>query len=251
MNTTYLRSPFRYALLGMLVLAGLKEAQALPVCSTGSLASYMALDSSGGCTTDDLTFFRFSYNPAPVSTGGAPVASASDIMVTPISNSVGIGFSYSSSFFNVSSGEGVASATYNIGYSVDPPPVIVAEGLSLDPPFGNVLVSQQLCLNDVLANACAFGIQESHAVTPAVPLSYVTFPSPVPFVDVQTTISLTATPGNPAGFDALETGSLLASPVPEPSTAALGMITALIGAAGYRLKNRKPAYSNWDGASSD
>lgn len=236
----HLHSFVRCALFALLAFSGLRQANALPVCQTDTLASYMTLNVQGGCTYDDLTFFRFSYNPGPVGTGGAALASAADIMVTPIANQVGYGFSFSSSFFQLSNNLVAQSATYNIGYSVDPPPIIVGEGLFLDPPFGNVTVSQNVCLNDVLANRCAFGVQLAQSVTPGSPLSFLSFPYAVPFVDVENTISLSSTPGNPAGFDALQSGAILqaTTTTPEPSSAALSLLTVGLGVAGYGWRRR-------------
>ncbi len=235
-----LSSKVRYALLSFLVLAGIQEVRALPLCPTASLAEYISLDSAGGCLSNDLTFFRFSY-ATPVSTGGAPVAAASDVLVTPLNSSIGIGFSFSSSYFMLNNPTTVESATYGIGYSVDPPPIIVGEGLSLDPPYGAVNVVQNLCQNDVVSNGCAYGIPVTQRVTPTSPTSFVYFPSPVPFVDVQTMFTLSASPGNPAGFDALQTGSLLTVPTaaPEPASAALSGLAVMIATAGLYFRRKR------------
>jgi hypothetical protein len=189
-------------------------ASATPTCVTGSLASYVSLDQAGGCQVGDQTFFRFSFGTA---TGNVSLASASDILVTPFASGGQVGLSFSSSYFQLNNPEGQENANYLIGYSVDPPPIIIGQRNRLDPPQGNVQVTQNVCTNDVFANSCEFGVPYSSTVTPTNPESFVYFGSPVPFIDVETQIQLEATAGHPAGFDALESGTLLEG-VPEPGT---------------------------------
>lgn len=220
--------------------ASASRATAAPLCQSASLADYIGLNSTGGCTFNDLTFFRFAFAPAPVSTGGAALASSRDIFLEPILTGSGAGFSITSSFFQLNNPTVAQSVVYGIGYSVDPPPIIVGEELFLDPPFGDVTISQNVCLNDVLANNCAFGVALAQSVTPLSPLSTLQFPFPVPFVDLQLTIALRSTPGNPAGFDAIQTGTL--TNVPEPRSFAL--LALGIGSA-LCCKRRRALAARW------
>jgi hypothetical protein len=237
MKFTYRKCISRVLAAALFLVIGTALGTAAPVCVNASLADYVSLNSTGGCTFNDLTFFRFAFNPPPVATGGAATATPSDIFLEPIRTPSGTGFSITSSFFSLSNPTVAQSVTYGLGYSVDPPPIIVGEDLFLDPPFGDVLISQRVCLNDVLANNCAFGVALSQSVTPTSPLSSLQFPFAVPFVDIQTTISLRSTPGNPAGFDALQTGTI--SNVPEPASVALSTFGLLAGLAGVVTRDRR------------
>lgn len=225
---------FCSSLLALCLTLGAQHGTAAPLCQSGSLADYVALNSTGGCTFNELTFFRFAFSPAPVSTGGAALATAADIYLAPDTTEFGTGFSFTSSYFSLPAANVPQSVTYNIGYSVDPPPIIVGEELFLDPPYGDVTVSQRVCLNDVLANNCAFGVALQQSVTPVSPLSSISFPYAVPFVDIQDTITLRTTPGNPAGFDGLDTGTKVNTP--EPGTWALGAMGILFGLAWKRRR---------------
>jgi hypothetical protein len=211
----------KYLFISAAVIVGSASATTLPVCQTGSLASYIALDATGGCTVGDYSFFRFAA-PSPTVTGNPPVADLSQIQIAPVlgNESVGIHLTATSggtNLFSTSNPKQSESVTYYINYSLDPP-VLAGGGLSLDPPFGDVVATQRYCLSDVFANGCVLGSQAQQSVTPAHPSSEVTFPNPALFIDVTTDISLNASPGHPAGFDGLTSVFTVAtSPVPEPS----------------------------------
>jgi hypothetical protein len=199
-------------------------AMAIPVCTTSSLSAYIALNTTGGCTVGDLTFLRFTA-PTPTITGSPTVASDSQIILTPILTADGGGFAFSASsgdtnLFSISSPSGTTSVTYYINYSVDPAPVVAGSDLTLDPPFGNVSVTQVYCTSDVLVDNCALGVESQQTVTTASTNSSITFPDPSSFVDIATDISLSATPGNPAGFDSINASVSTAAVtnVPEPSS---------------------------------
>ena len=212
---------------------------AADTCQPGSLASYIALDETGGCTVGDFTFFRFSA-PTPDSSGNPPVASNSQIMVTPEINSTGVGFSFTASsngtnLFAIPNPTQNESVTYHINYTLDPLPVDTGQDLSMDPPFGNVSVTQRYCLFDVFADGCESGLALQQTVTTGSPHSFVAFPTPASFVDIQTDITLSATPGNPAGFDGLD--AVASEATPEPAS-------VLLAGAGFAVlyflgRNRK------------
>lgn len=220
-----------YRSIEFCVLAGLvavgfhpSAAMADPACTTASLATYIGLDIQGGCTIGNFTFFRFA-NPEPTTVGNPTVASASQILVTPILTPTGAGFSFSAmtngggNLFSVSSNSGTTSIDYYIDYSVDPAPIVVNSRLSIaDPPFGNAAVTQTYCTSDVLSNGCEFGEKSQQTVTTADPTSLITFSNPSIFVDINTDISLIATPGDPAGVDQVQAivdeGAVTATPEP-------------------------------------
>jgi hypothetical protein len=225
----------RCCLVGTLLLAGSAAATTLPVCTTGTLASYIALDKTGGCTIGDYSFFRFTA-PGPDVTGNAPFANPSQILVTPEEISQQVGFRVSAmvdgtNLFSIPNPTGSESVTYHIDYFFDPP-AAGGGSLSLDPPFGDVTATQQYCLSDVFAGGCTLGTQAQISVTTADPFSRLTFPVPALFIDNKIDITLNASPGHPAGFDALTTlYNPNVTPVPEPANTVLtgiGLITFLL-----------------------
>lgn len=233
----------RFKLAGILSLLACSlwpsSAKALPVCQTGSFASYVALNQNGGCSVGDLIFFRFS-SPTPTVVGSVTPVDLTQILITPVTNQQGDGLSFSSSGFSLSGSSGLESVVYHLNYSVDPGPIIIGQNLELDPPYGNVNVAQKYCISDVLINNCAFGLQFAQTVIPASPIPVITYPYSVAFVDIQTNISLTATPGNPAAFDNLisVTDLVPSSIVPEPSAMAFILFGLPILAIIIRLSKR-------------
>lgn len=215
----------RFCFAVCLIFAGLYPASAfadVSSCPTASLQTYLGLDATGGCTVGEFTFFRFT-DPSPTTVGSPTVATASEIMVTPIQTASGAGFQFTAStgntnLFSVTSSSGTTSVTYFIDYSVDPAPVIGGADLSIDPPMGNASVTQYYCASDVLVNNCALGTESQQTVTTSSEVSSIILPNPSSFVDIATDISLVATPGNPASIDAIDAlVNTAATAVPEPA----------------------------------
>jgi hypothetical protein len=209
----------RCCLICAVIIAASAAANATPVCVTNTLASYIALDPTGGCTIGDAIFFRFSA-PATSVTGNPPVASASQILVTPVLNSIGPGLAFTAvvggtNLFSIPNPTEADSVTYHIDYTFDPG--VAGDDLSLDPPFGDISATQKYCLYDVFANSCNLGTQAQQTVTTASPFSQITFPIPASFIDVQTDITLNASPGNPAGFDGLNSVFVATPSITEPA----------------------------------
>jgi hypothetical protein len=217
-------------------------AVAVPVCQTGSLASYVALDAGGGCTIGQLTFLQFN-DPSPTTTGSPTVANASQILLTPVQTAAGAaGFAFSASsgetnLFAISSHWGTTAVTYHIDYAVDPAPIIAGSGMSLDPPFGNSSASQLYCIGSSFPG-CPGGQEYPQSVTTASPTSTITFASPTSFVEIETGISLLATPGHPAGFDSL---NAVIDTVPTPEPALLPLTACGLGLLFLARLKRKRA----------
>jgi hypothetical protein len=207
MRALHLTRFFCFASLAFAVLCP-TAAFAVPVCTTASLSTYLGLDTTGGCTIGDFTFFRFTA-PTPTTTGSPTVASNSQIYITPIVTASGAGLSFSATdgennLFAISSPSGTTAVTYFIDYSVDPAPIILGSDLDIDPPYGNVSVTQTYCTADVLVDGCALGTESQQTVANPSPLSSViSFTNPSSFVDIATSITLSATPGDPAGLDSV------------------------------------------------
>jgi hypothetical protein len=232
----------KYLLICGVIIVGGASAATLPVCQAGSLASYIALDATGGCTVGDYSFFRFTA-PTPTVTGNPPLADLSQIQITPVVNSGSVGIQLAAAsdginLFSIPNPTEIESVTYHINYSVDPP-VLGSGGISLDPPFGDVLATQRYCLSDVFANGCVLGPQVQQSVTPEHPFSEVSFPNPAVFVDITTDITMNASPGHPAGFDGLTSVlNVATAPVPEPSEVLL-VAVGLCALAFVRTKRRR------------
>jgi hypothetical protein len=217
---------FKLSLFTSLVFAGLYPATALavPVCGTATLDTYTnpTFDREGGCTIGDFTFFRFTA-PTPTTIGSPTVASESQILVTPvlIDNGAGLSFSAMSdgvNLFSVTSPAGTTAVTYFIDYSVDPAPVIGGADLRIDPPAGDASATQIYCTSDVLST-CSVGNESQQTVTNPSPLvSTITFSNPSQFVDIQTEINLSATPGDPASLDSVTADvTTVSTTTPEPA----------------------------------
>jgi hypothetical protein len=180
-----------------------------PACTTDTLANYEQLDS--GCNIGPLQFLSFAFGD-PVVTGQAPAATASDIKVTPTLLASGPTIAFSSSFFSFS---GSGSALYHINYAVDPGPIIGGESISLDPPQGDVSITQGYCQGTL---TCAPGGVPplNLTVTPANRNASLTFPTPQSMVGIQTSISITSTAVIPAGFDSFINTNVTTTTTPEP-----------------------------------
>lgn len=219
----------------LLLIAGAQflAAAPIPVCATGTLASYMTL---GSCTVGpDLTFYNFSL----VSTLDVPLpADASLITVTPDQSDMGLDFS-SSSLFQVT---GAESGTYVLTYSVDAhqDPVSVMEGMPLDPHRrspAQVSVLTAISLGaDFTGLGCPLGtpctsLNLFSGDTGSVLNASVSF-APVDIVGMQETISLQAG-GGAVNLASLDNTFTTVSTTPEPHS---GLLCALgiLGLLGWR-----------------
>src|SRR5690242_550866 len=114
----------------VLALFGAAVLQGAPMCTIGSLASYIALG-AGGCMDGDNLVKDFSF-PAPVFGGGAVPVTAAAITVTPLplSGPSTNGLKFSSPGWAVS---GTGFVEYVIGYTWDPHNIRSMDDLLLDP----------------------------------------------------------------------------------------------------------------------
>jgi hypothetical protein len=210
-------------------------AASLPPCGAGTVATYQSLTmnppSTGGCAIGILDYYNFTYLPGT----NAPAASAID--VTPS----GSGFS----FGPVTAAPGqTVSFEIDYGIIIDPAPVIGGDDLKLDPPTGDVTVTEYFC-NDI----SYVGSGDCYPSTPAPSLTVGTpgtgYPSEasITFAHPATTseyvgIVFTLTGGaTGASFDGLDTVSIISSP--EPASAAGLLVGLLALAAGYKLRKQR------------
>jgi len=215
------------------VLGGLL---AVPVMQAGSLAS--------ACPTGDtLAFYEAHYNNVDhecsvgilnfLGFSSGENLDATEVGVVPVTDAGGGGGfeleALNSSVFTV--GEG-SSTTYDIDweFDIDPGPQGSNASLSMDPPFGNVTISQNYCVDGTFGDGCSSDDEQSLTLTyPACdPLgtgecntSYSFNPPIVNFAGVETVIDLNGVgTQSGSGFDAL-TGTVALAP--EPGTLLLGM----------------------------
>ncbi len=171
-------------------------------CQPGSLQTY--INATGSCSVGSIQLSGFS-NFTATAVGNPPLASPSTITVTPITGPNGAGgfaltaMQNGTNYFAIPNPTSAQSVTYSFNYFLDP---FLGE-IGLDPPVGLVTATQNYCVGDVFNDACAHGTLLSQTVTTNSPNSTIVLSTTPMFVDVNTVISLEATPGNPAGFDAL------------------------------------------------
>jgi hypothetical protein len=223
----------------LLIAGSLSSALAstvLPSCATNTLANYITLTanppSTGGCAIGDLDYYDFSYHQV----SSAPAASA--IQVTPLAT----GFS----FGPVSAAPGV-TVQFEIDYDlfIDPAPVITGDKLGIDPPTGNVVVTEYFCndIDYVYTGSCAFSMQPESLTVGTPGTGYpssasITFNPPANRTQEVGILFTLIGGANGASFDGLDSSSTLVYPgvssVPEPPPAAslllaLALLTLALG----------------------
>jgi hypothetical protein len=224
-------------LLSLLIAGPVSTAFAasiLPSCQPGTVASYVASTGypGGGCSIGILDYYQFSY--VTRHGGNAPIDTA--IAVNPEAN----GFS-----FGPVSAAPFTTVTFEIDYDIviDPVPRIPGASLNIDPPIGDVVVTEYFC-NDVEykpTGNCLGSVAPSLTVgTPAsgYPSSaQINFANPAA-VSQEVGIVFTLTGGaTGASFDGLDAVSLVSS-VPEPAPVAALLLGLLTLGGGYLGKAR-------------
>jgi hypothetical protein len=228
-------------LLAFLFLAVATTVSASPTtpCSAGTLSSYESTYSAPlGCSIGILDYSGFTYHPV----SNAPLASA--ITLTPETG----GFSFTQTNglpFTASAGEIVQfEIDYNI--IIDPAPILAGADNSIDPPTGNVTVTEFFC-NDsqyVYSGSCLTGFLANPVQTLSVgtipPLTLsaaITFSTPATaFQGVGVLFTLNGTNG-PSTFDGASADSVVIGDVPEPAACFLAGLGLLAGS--YTLRKRK------------
>jgi hypothetical protein len=212
-------------------------AQTLPGCVTASLSAYES-PAVGNCvlgatSNGGLDVFNWAYISGPT---GADAT----ILITPNPGPGGIGGGFGfSGFAPQVSG---TQSTYVIDYSylIDPGPVTSGMDLSMDPPFGDVFIQEDLCINagfgtttngntvcqiraDVQGGFLTFNPQ-SLSVTVPDPNGFVSLNPQVTQSDIAN-LRFTFVVGGPdgGGFDSLSSNNTVVDAVPEPLTSALGL----------------------------
>lgn len=222
-----------------------------PACVSATLFDYEHNLANQQCSIGILIFQGFTFSASGKSVSNNVPAPTPDtdqqILLTPSTG----GFMLSQvngQQFSVLSGQIV---NYNMGYQfvIDPAPVLEGAELGLDPPFGNVTVTQSYCNDSVfLSPSQCIAAKDNTFVTfaPQVLLVHnpdklddkITFNPPAfAFGSVNTAIVLDGTTGS-AGFDATTGSSTVinVATTPEPSTVTLGCGALLLA---FSRKYRK------------
>jgi hypothetical protein len=237
------KSSFALKLIFSLLAAGSSSAifatSTLPSCTTASLASYISTTAfpptTGGCAIGILDYYNFSYIM-----GTGPASSA--LEVTPNSSGLDGGFNFSLANGNPITAAPGQTVTFEIDYQIviDPAPIVTGGDLKLDPPSGDVTITEYFC-NDISYVPTGFCLggstPDTLQVTTANPTASITFPDPAT-KSQQVGIVFTLVGGaNGASFDGLDANSIV-TVAPEPASAGfLAGLLVLVG--GYKLRKRR------------
>jgi hypothetical protein len=212
----------------------------LPSCGSASLATYVTNNvyPAGGCAIGVLDYYNFSYTM-----GNGPAATALDVAPT----ASGFNFSlFGGAPIKAAPGQTVS---FEIDYQIviDPAPIISGGDLRLDPPTGNVIITEYYC-NDITFDSgtktCLGGatpdtltLNSFNGVPSSASVVFSVDPARK-FQDVGIVFTLNGgTTG--ASFDGLDADSAVLTLSPEPASAAgvsLGLLTL---AGGYKLRKRR------------
>jgi len=193
-----------------------------PACAVGSLASYIALGGVGCSIGPDVTVFSFQF----ISTGfgGATLATANNIQVTPVFvGGADARLTFVSDLFNVATGQ---RALYEINYQADPHPIIDSfddEMVTFTPVApGSARIDTSLCIGNLFAgSACnppgtASTVSVFHlGIPPGQLTSGITF-APVALLGVRNRIDLDAIRGGSADFRSFS--NTIGTTLPEPGS---------------------------------
>lgn len=208
-----------------LMLCGAALAQAgsvggYPACGNASFGTYSA--SGYRCTLGAVDLFNFELYT--VDAAGTPTAAGSGLLGTIFvdptwSSSTGVGSVLVGGFTGMVVDASTTTA-WMIRFTIDPPPVVSGEDMSLDPPFGVILGTQSYCADGLFntSGVCSSGqggVTTFGIGTPA----QLRFPSPLATLDTMTTIRLNPGLNTPSGFDGVLFDIYTTqSTVPEPGT---------------------------------
>jgi hypothetical protein len=217
-------------------------------CTVGTLLSYE--DNSAGCELGGgkggiLVFSGFTFSSSE--TGSPVILNASQITVTPRPQGLGGGFNFGG--FTAAPVLGGQTATYEIDYSyfIDVGPISSGADLGMDPPFGNVSITEAICADSVFVSTdsgpqCEIPIDpfppQIFSVDVANPTNHLDLdPIVTSFANIENTIFLNGgTSGSGgSGFDSMTATSTVVDPTPEPLT----VLTALGGLLVIGLLRRR------------
>lgn len=190
-----------------------------PACVANTLDQYLLLGPAGCSVGDEVAFNGFTFAVTSAGGGATPIA-ASDIVITPTAAGFASSLTFASTGFSVTGAEFV---TYQIGYTIDPHPILSGFEDVLDassPVFpGLASITTDLCVGAAFTGtSCLFpgvpdAVQVFHNGIVTQLVDSTTF-TPVALLGVLNTIELQAN-GASADFDSVTNTVTI---VPEPAT---------------------------------
>lgn len=213
-----------------MVLASVAVASAAPVCTSGTLADYVALG-SGGCTIGDKLFSNFSY--ASTAGGGASAVAANQVAVSPLVSALDPGILFSSGGWTAFNGQFVDSSIAFDVTVLDPAFSLVGAELTI---AGSKAGSSLGTVGETIVPPGGAGMTAILGINNHDTISF----GPVSKIHVLKDILVVAQPGagNFASISAVsQRFNQTGSDVPEPGTMALmGSALAIVGLV-YRKRN--------------
>ena len=214
--------------LGIIVMAvaAVTSAQALPICTSGTLSDFIAFGTEG-CAFGDFTLKNFDWRVIRASSG-YDALEPNEISASILGTEGLLSVAIASNFVAV----GSEFVSYRFSYLIDPPPVII-RGFEEDmetftPRDGGVAQINSLVCAGGLIEQCAnlFRLRVFHDGQNPKLFDSVLFLEPVNMVDIQHLISLDAN-GGLADFSSFTGGAQI---IPEPMsiTSFIAGLTALL-----------------------
>jgi hypothetical protein len=232
-------------LLSILLLPAAALATAIspvPSCVTASLASYIALGSTG-CQVGPLAVVDFSFTAVK---GNNVTILPSDVTVTPVPSGPSYALQFSSPKFTASNSDIIR---YLIAYTWDPGDIRSLDDVLNDPPIppGFAKITSDICVDAAFTRGICPTFVTTLSVFDGIGTQLtasVVFTPPVATLGIRNTIDLEG--GGPGGSVTLNSfGSDVT--VPEPGTALLGVLSvALAGLSKrHRREDRRRDLRRW------
>lgn len=229
-------------------------------CTPGTVSVYVRMAAAGDeCSIGILNIDSFSFSSSP----SAPL-SAANIEVSPFSDGLSGGLTFCvvvaagdpctqatevPDGFSVMAG---STADYEIDYEelVDSGPAVTGSDMDMDPPFGDVTITQNLCADEFLIGSGSDESCEVTTIDPPVQSFSIDVASPSNHLDlmqpatvrlgVSNLIDLNSmSTATASGFDSFTTQQDVAIVGPEPAPFVLAL-TGFLG-LGFRLRSKRRA----------
>lgn len=227
----------------------LQATQSQSNCGPGTFRNYMNM--SGGCWLGPVLIKNFELFSFVNDNEPTAFADVDTILVTPQelpNGDVKLAITGFTDYVAAAS----ETLTFQLFFTIDPPPIIAGEQVELDPPFGTIDLKHAYCYDSLFligADQCDTYPEPTPAMLGdggldgAVPTPVqLFFNSPAFMLDTRTSVILNPGKTESSGFDGLIFTVDIAEPAPEPATSALaglGLAGALFARRRFRRQSRK------------